>query len=52
MVITEVMSTVIQRGVAGVPAVDTLYGHFSRVEADAYSGIKCLLKNATVLNKI
>lgn len=52
MVITELMSTVIQRGVPGVAAVNTLYDHLSRVEVDAYSGVRCLLKNAPVLNKI
>lgn len=52
MVINEVKSTVIQRGGPGVAAVNTLYSHLSRVEVDAYSGVRCLLKNAAVLNKI
>lgn len=49
---TEIMSTVIQGGVPAVAAVNTLYGHLPRVEVDAYSGVRCLLKNAVVLNKI
>lgn len=46
------MSTVIQGGVPGVAAVNTLYGHLPRAEVDAYSGVRCLLKNAAMLNKI
>lgn len=49
---TEIMSTVIQGGVPAVAAVNTLYGHLPRVEVDVYSGVRCLLKNAVVLNKI
>lgn len=52
MFFTEVMPTVIQGGVPGVAAVTILYGHLPRVKIDAYSGVRCLLKNAAVLNKV
>lgn len=46
------MSTVIDKGVAEVAAVNTLHGHLPRAEVHAYSGVRCLLKNATMLKKI